>query len=314
MEEKKSIFKRIHTEKFKWFDAVIILYIITFLVMQFVGSALALLMVYQPFEDLIAGDETGFWNIFSMYFAFCGIWAAMLLFCGIIKRYTPIVKAVWTKPKGNNIKFLLIGLLIGFVMNMTCAVAAILNKDIAVYFDSIQPVKLIALFIAVFVQSSCEEMVCRGFLYQALRRGYRSPIVAIVGSSAFFAILHLLNPGVTILSIVNIFLIGVLFAMMVYYMDSLWCAMAVHAAWNYTQNIILGLPNSGQITPFSIFKLDLASARDSFAYSVDFGLEGSLMAMIVELAAIVLIFVIYHKKNVKPYDPWNDETSAVEQK
>ncbi len=34
--------------------------------------------------------------------------------------------------------------------------------------------------------------------------------------------------------------------------------MGVHMAWNYTQNIIFGLPNSGIVSGFSLFKLDAA--------------------------------------------------------
>ena len=57
-------------------------------------------------------------------------------------------------------------------------------------------------------------------------------------------------------------------SLMVYYMDSLWCAFAVHTAWNFTQNILFGLPNSGINVPYSVFKLNAATARDSFAYNI----------------------------------------------
>ena len=90
-------------------------------------------------------------------------------------------------------------------------------------------------------------------------------------------------------------------------MDSLWCAMAAHTAWNFTQNMILGLPNSGIVSPFSVFKLDAASAVNSYAYNVGFGIEGTVMAIIVLIVSSVLIFVLYHKKDVRPYDPWENK-------
>ena len=100
------------------------------------------------------------------------------------------------------------------------------------------------------------------------------------------------------LAIVNIALMGILCSFICYYMDSLWCAMALHTAWNYTQNIILGLPNSGVVSILSIFKLDASTALDSFAYNVGFGVEGTVVSAIVQIAAIALIY--YKYKDKKP--------------
>ena len=72
--------------------------------------------------------------------------------------------------------------------------------------------------------------------------------------------------------------------------------MAVHAAWNFTQNILLGLPNSGSVFEFSIFKLDAASARNSFAYDINFGIEGTLVSCIVEALAIFIVLYFGLKK------------------
>ena len=90
---------------------------------------------------------------------------------------------------------------------------------------------------------------------------------------------------------------------MVYYMDSLWCAFAVHTAWNFTQNILLGLPSSGINVPYSVYKLNAATARDSFAYNVGFGIEGTA-ADIVLLAACVLLYFWGRKHGKKSMDVW----------
>ena len=129
-------------------------------------------------------------------------------------------------------------------------------------------------------------------------------MVAIVGNALLFALLHLANNGVTVLSVLNIFLVGILFSLMVYYMDSLWCAFAVHTAWNFTQNILFGLPNSGINVPYLVFKLDAATARDSFAYNVGFGIEGTLLADVVLLVACVLLYLWGRKHGKKSMDVW----------
>ncbi len=249
----------------------------------------------------------------AMYFMFIGIWIFLLLMM-LIPLFKPVYKAIGTKTKGNNVVKFLIGLLIGFGMNGVCILAAYLNGDIKLYFDSFRPFELIVVFIAVLIQSSAEEMVCRGFLYQMIRKNYK-PWVAIVVNSCFFGALHLMNPGAGILPILDIVVCGVLFSFMVYYMDSIWAAMAAHAAWNYCQNIIFGLLNSGQEMPFSIFKLDAASARNSFAYDVNFGVEGSILSIAVQVVVAIAIFVWGYTKKKKPTDIWAEEkteSAAVE--
>ena len=301
----KSFLKRIHTERFRWTDEAIIVLLFAAIIMILSSGFLGGVIV-APFAPLIENDETGYWEIFFMYFQFIGIWLAFLILCLVFKRNRPILKALWTAPKGNNIRYLGIGLLIGFGLNMLCAVAALLNKDIAVYFDSFNFIKLLLLFIAVFIQSSSEELVCRAYIYQCLRRGYRHPAVAIILNALLFTVMHLLNPGASVIPMLAVLVAGLLFSLMVYYMDSLWCAMAAHAAWNYTQNVILGLPNSGIVSPVSVFKLDAASATSSLVYNVMFGLEGTVMAVAVMTIASILIIVLYRNKKVTPYNPWND--------
>lgn len=293
----KTFFKKIHTENFRWYDEVILVMLFaTFMILicgQIMGG-----LVEAPFANLIENDSTGYWSTFFMYFGFIGTWIVFMLEFLIVKKDRHILKALWTAPKGNNIKYLGIGFLIGFGLNIICAIVAVLNKDISLHYDSFNFIKLLLLFVAVFIQSSAEEMVCRGFIFQRLRRGYRHPAVAIILNSLLFTSMHLFNPGASVISMTAVLAAGLLFSLMVYYMDSIWCAMAAHTAWNFTQNLILGLPNSGMVSPVSVFKLDAATAKSSFAYSVEFGLEGSITAITVMIITGIVIIVLYHKKEI----------------
>ena len=293
----KTFFKKIHTENFRWYDEAILVMLFATFMMIICGQIMGGL-VEVPFTHLIQNDSTGYWSTFFMYFGFIGTWIVFVVEFLIVKKDRPILKTLWTAPKGNNIKYLGLGFLIGFVLNIICAIVAVLNKDISLHYDSFNFIKLLLLFIAVFIQSSAEEMVCRGFIFQRLRRGYRHPAVAIILNSLLFTSMHLFNPGASVISITAVLAAGLLFSLMVYYMDSIWCAMAAHTAWNFTQNLILGLPNSGMVSPVSVFKLDAATAKSSFAYSVEFGLEGSITAITVMIITGIVIIVLYHKKEV----------------
>ncbi len=266
------------------------------LVLMILGQNLGSLLYLIPgAESMSDASQTAFF-----YVLFIGIWAIVLLHMLIWKKNRPIFKALWTGSPGNNIKMFLIGFFFfGMFLNALCAFAALLNKDIFLSFCCFEPLPLLWILFCVFVQSSAEELLCRGFMYQRLRKSYENPWVAIIGNSVFFGVLHLFNAGVTPLAIVNIIAVGILYSIMVYCGNSIWCAMAAHTAWNFTQNIIFGLPNSGSVVPYSIFMLDASTARDSLFYNVGFGVEGTVFADILLIAAAIGLY-LWYKKHPQP--------------
>ncbi|MBO4458906.1 MAG: CPBP family intramembrane metalloprotease [Butyrivibrio sp.] len=288
----KRAFYAVCNNWFRWYDMFIITAIVA-LVIMLLGDYLGAVI----FSVLFPGEETAFTDALKFYGVQIGVWIVLIAYLFIVNPDKPILRTFWTKYKGNSVALFLLGLAVGGGMNLFCAVMAIFNKDIAVYLsDDIQFFKVFAVFIMVFFQSGSEEIICRGFLYQRLRRSYRSPWVAIIGNSMVFACLHLLNPGITILSFLNLILCGVFLALMIYYFESMWMAIAFHTAWNFMQSIVLGLPNSGIVFDFSVFKLDAASATNSFAYNVNFGIEGTILSSLVLAFGIVVIIVLGQKQ------------------
>ena len=243
----------------------------------------------------------------GLYFSFAGIWLVLFL-NALIRKNRPLFKAYGTGCKGNNAVNLLIGLLIGIGMNGAAILMAWMHGDIRMYFDKFEPVPFIILFIAVFVQSAAEEMVCRGFIYQRVLRTYRNRFwLAVIINSVFFGMIHLGNNGISAMAVVDLVVTGLLFSAMVYYFDSLWMAMAAHAGWNFTQSILAGLPNSGIVVPYSVFRLDAASARDSFFYNVAFGVEGTVPAIAIQAVVLVALVAIGIKLGGRPTDIWAGE-------
>lgn len=256
-------------------------------------------------------DTSDIWITVGDYGSFIGIWLVTFLIIEKRKKNRPILKAVGTAPEGNNILKFLFGIFIGFALNGICILTAWIHKDIAINYESFRPVSFVVIFVMVLIQSSAEELVCRGFLYQKLIKDYKNPAVAIVGNSLIFASLHLGNDGITVISFIDITLIGILCSLMVYYMDSLWCAFAVHTAWNFTQAIIFGLPNSGTPAVYSVFKINIDKSRNSFAYDVVFGIEGTVMSVLVVLIACVALYLWGRKYGKKPYNVWEENNELV---
>lgn len=312
-------------KKFKWWDNAVLYLIIAF-ALVFIGQLVGLMVTELPmvfYAGIVSGREgislnevinriPGAFRTGAMYFEFIGIWAVTLAFF-LIPSERPMFKAIWTKVKGNNIKNLLLGLLIGGGSNALCVLMAYLNDDIKLYFDSFQLIPLILVFLCVFVQSSAEELVCRGYLLQKLFRRHKNPWIGIIGNAVLFSLLHIFNDGVTPLALASIIVIGVQYSLMVYYMDSIWCPFAAHTAWNFTQNIIFGLPNSGMVVPFSIMKLDASTARDSWAYNVGFGVESTIFAVASQILVCIIIVIWGEKKKKRNTNIWEKEVVVVSQ-
>ena len=111
----------------------------------------------------------------------------------------------------------------------------------------------------------------------------------------------------TKLGLLQVFLIGVLFSLIVYYWDSLWTVIWAHTAWNFSQSIVFGLPNSGIVSKYSVVRLEAASARDGIFYNTSFGVEGSMgaNAIIAGALVIVLIYGLVTKRGEKA-DHWEE--------
>ena len=185
--------------------------------------------------------------------------------------------------KNNKI---IVGLLIGFLMNFVCVLVAYLHNDIVLNFHQFNLLLFIFSFISVAIQSASEEIICRLFLYEKLQSKIKNSIVVILITSIF-----------------SIFGMGLVTALMVYYSGNIWGAIAVHTSWNFTQNIIFGLPNSGFPAIYSIFKV--TDSHNSFAYNSVFGVESSYVALLVIMLTILIIYLM-NKKNRKLKEDENE--------
>ena len=94
-------------------------------------------------------------------------------------------------------------------------------------------------------------------------------------------------------------------ALIVYYFDSIWVPIIAHTTWNFTQNIVLGLPNSGIVFPVSVFKLD--AGANNFAFDSTFGVEGSILSIILHAIVCVGLYYFGRKKGEIETNIWNDK-------
>ncbi len=234
-----------------------------------------------------------------IYALFISYWIITTILILIIPRDRFILKKIG--PGGGNTgKNFLLGLLFGFLMNGFCIAVAAIRGDVFFTKGNARLGFLLIAFVCVLIQSAAEEYVNRVYLYQRLKRGYPGkPWIPVLFSAICFSLAHMGNQGMTWVSYSMIFLIGIFFALVIHFFDSAWIVFGLHTAWNYSQSIVFGLPNSGMVLPCSFLKLEASVAEKTVAYDPVFGIEGTYLAVAIAALAIVVTLYVGNKRNHK---------------
>lgn len=285
---------------------VILTFIIAYLLMEksYLLDNLLLTIPYLLGINLpsILGEDL--YATWIVYFLFIDVWILGLIIISVLKNFRPILKAFSPKLKGNNIKSALIwGSFFGFGLNIIVVLVAIITGSVKIHYVGINLFSFLFLLVAVFIQCGAEELVARALIYQKLRKNFpKLPIIAILGNGIFFMAIHLSNPGISLIPILTLLAVSVLYSLIVYYFDSLWIPIIAHTTWNFTQSIILGLPNSGLVFPVSMFKID--AATENFAFDPFFGIEGAILTLIISIISAICVYYFGRKKGALETNIW----------
>ncbi len=149
------------------------------------------------------------------------------------------------------------------------------------------------------VQGAAEEILSRGWLMQVVGVRY-GPAVGVVASAVFSTVVHGFNPQIDAWGLLNLGLYALLAAVYALREGSLWGVCGLHAAWNWVQGNVLGLPVSGisVIGPVGL-RLHLNAPR--WLSGGAFGPEGGLAVTVVTLVA--LLVVLFWEQERPPSTP-----------
>ncbi len=157
---------------------------------------------------------------------------------------------------------------------------------------------LSALFLAGFLmQGMSEELLCRSFLMVSLSR--RWPLWACaVTNAAVFSALHLFNPHVTPIALLNIFLFGLLASALTLRRGSIWMVAALHSLWNFAQGNLFGIPVSGLVgmpAPLTT-ALRTETLPQRLIGGGAFGIEGGLAATAILAVGLLIVMLLPTKR------------------
>ena len=290
----------------KIYPVIALILAVIFIFVAQIGGGIAAFVVLIPFslrryghlptmESLLTpatGLESAILLIFTFGPVFLIVWAWIFLF---EKR------APWTigLEKRRALRNYLRGLLLGLAM--FGAATGILAALGYVAFEQGDPRKqglaalgsVLIIFAGWMVQGAAEEALVRGWLLPVI--GSRYTALAGVGvSSLLFAALHLLNPGVSPIAVLNLFLFGVFASLFALREGGLWGVFGIHAAWNWAQGNLLGFEVSGNPVSGTLINL-MEVGPDSITGGV-FGPEGGLAVTAVLLIGSALTVLVNNEQ------------------
>ncbi len=118
--------------------------------------------------------------------------------------------------------------------------------------------------------------------------------------AAIFAIAHTANPNTSLWSTLALILTDILLVSAFIYTRRIWMAWGIHMAWNFFQDGIFGMPNSG-ITRFPSW-IQPSISGPEWITGGGRGIEASVIAVCLSLgvAAVILKMSINKKQIVSP--------------
>ena len=262
----------------------ILLFIIPYLfcigTFQFIGMRIAQVDFTDP-EHSQSNIQSLIIHIFD--------WMGTFLILGFFMRFVdkkPFMQLGFSiKNKSADIGYgILLGLLI---MSLGFGILIALNEVLfeGISYDFKELLVSILFFVVIAV---VEESVFRGYIQRNLMLSFNK-YVALLISAVLFSLAHGLNPNVSLLPLLNIFLAGILLGISYLHTKNLWFPIALHFSWNFFQ-ALYGFEVSGQAFYALIeSKIPVPNLLNGGA----FGFEGSYIATLFQLLAIAAIHGYY---------------------
>jgi membrane protease YdiL (CAAX protease family) len=278
----KPLWRRIYE-----FPLVAMLIAVAVFILALAGSVLVAKLL--PPMDKMQGD------LAKAVIAIGLIWAAYKLIIVHLGDHPRDDLPLAEAPKG-----LALGLLFGFLLfSVVVGVAAI--ADVYNIVGEGGTGALVAALIATAILPGfMEELLFRGILFRWLEE-FGGSWFALFLTSAFFGASHLMNPNASLIAAFGIAVeAGVLLGGAYMLTRNLWMAMGLHAAWNFTQGEIFDVPVSG-LDSHGLVEAQLSGP--SILSGGGFGLEASLIAMIIATAAGVALVVLAVRQG-RAVQPW----------
>ena len=146
-----------------------------------------------------------------------------------------------------------------------------------------------------FLLGMFEENMLRGYAQFTLARGIGFWPAAII-LSFLFGFVHKNNPAESPVGLASAGLIGLVFCLSLRRTGTLWWAIGFHAAWDWGEAFLFGVPNSGTVDEGRMFSAHAVGNRWLSGGAT--GPEGSLFVLVAIAIAATIVFITFKNEPI----------------
>ncbi|MGL5153215.1 MAG: CPBP family intramembrane glutamic endopeptidase [Clostridium sp.] len=276
-------------------------------VLKFPKLIMVLIAIIMPILAQIIGCYIGIpiirslGNTNPLFILFVMVTIQILLYFSFVRIVEKRkISTLGLKINKHTLYEYVIGFLIGFLMFSSAAILIILTGSAEISFKGLGYGGLwtyIFVIITWGFQGACEEIMMRGHTLPIIGKAINVPFAVLI-SSTFFSLLHILNNGLTTLALINLSLFGVFAALYALYSKNIWGICALHSSWNFAQGNLWGFSVSGN----DIMGNTLMQSRNIGSNIINggaFGPEGGLCVTLVLVVGIISIIFLQKRKTIK---------------
>ena len=262
--------------------ACIPLFIVVFFVCMGLYGILA-----QGFLSLVLGVEARHPGMVGYILLEGGMLLAVLTAAVIMLRlerrpFSDLGLSVKGHAKGLWYGFLMAVLLylVGFGLSLVMG-------EVEVSGFQFRPLDLLGALLFFGLVALFEEILMRGYILGHLLHTRLNKFLSLFISAALFAFLHIFNPEIAFLPMINLVLAGMLLGASYLYTRNLCFPLSLHFFWNWIQGPVLGYQVSGNNFITSV--LTLRMPEENVLNGGAFGFEGSLICTVLMIVCTILI-------------------------
>lgn len=253
------------------------------------GAGVYTFLINQP----VGFDQNGL--LFLIAGSFLSFLCAVVLgwICGKYFEDLPFQALGWTFSK-RSFAHLILGLASGAFAILLAAGIAYAFGGLSFQFNHTAGTSAIGLTLSVslfifIIAAASEEAIFRGYMLQTFTRA-KLAWLGVILTSVLFASAHVGNPSANILSWVNTFLAGILFAVGYLKTRTLWLPFGLHLIWNWVQGSILGITVSGLKQLITAPLYQWQDYGPQWLTGGEYGIEGGIACSIALVVTTLLIW------------------------
>ena len=240
-------------------------------------------MGYDPLHGIM---PTGVIGELLPYYGFIVFLLVTVIYCKFIEKRGMKSMGFSSKIADFFVGALLAVVLIVVIIGLSCVFDSMVFNGFSEKGNNVHLVRWLLAFV---IQGVAEEVMCRGFLLQALLKKTSMSMAIIISSTAFafphFFTLFESELLYAIIGVVNLYLISIIFSLLVILRSNIWIAFGLHSIWNFVLYGIMGLSVSGSESK-SEGLIQFCVKDANILNGAEYGMEASIIATLI-LALVV---------------------------